>query len=363
VVRDSAGIAIVENPSAASRVAPIAFASRFSVDIGGETGTPGDELENLAATDVIRLASGRLAVPNGHEVRFYSADGRLVARAGRRGEGPGEFRAFVWGGCELHDQSFLALEMPTPRITRLSQDGKVLGMAPITATAIRRTCIGNAFLAALGPLEGRPASDSVTDYALINSEGRQIRRFAGLPTRPQGTLFPHEPLLGAGAWGIAAAWSSRHEYRLYDLTGRLRRIVRTDDRPRTLSDDEFAAHARARAGADASRAEQERAIAMLRARGLSRAVPSYVLLHVDGARRVWLQEPRITPGTMPAWVVFDADGRLLGRVVPQVPVPRGAGRVMVLGWTDREAIVTYQDADGFAHIALLPYALTPRRAP
>jgi len=36
---------------------------------------------------------------------------------------------------------------------------------------------------------------------------------------------------------------------------------------------------------------------------------------------------------------------------------------MVLGWTDREVIVAYQDADGFAHIALLPYALTRTRLP
>ncbi len=344
-------------------MAPIAFAARFSVDIGGEGSAPGDELEGLGAMDVIRLASGRLAVPNGHEVRFYSAEGRLVARAGRRGEGPGEFRAFVWGGCELHDQSFLALEMPTPRVTRISQDGKVLGMAPITGTAIRRTCIGNAFLAALGPIEGRARSDSVMDYGLFNSEGRLIRRFTGLPTWPQGTLFPHEPLLGAGAWGIAAAWSSRHEYRVYDLNGRLRQIVRTADRPRTLTDDEFTALARSRAGAGASRAEQDRAVARIRAQGLSRSVPSYVLLHVDAARRVWLREPRLAPGAMQAWVVFDADGALLGRVVPRVPVPPGATRVMVLGWTDREVIVAYQDADGFAHIALLPYALTRTRLP
>jgi hypothetical protein len=69
--------------------------------IGASGGGPEQELSGV--TSAVRLPDGRVAVANNSplEVRVYSASGALVSRAGRRGEGPGEFR----GRITLHPHS------------------------------------------------------------------------------------------------------------------------------------------------------------------------------------------------------------------------------------------------------------------
>jgi hypothetical protein len=60
-------------------------------DIGGMNGGPDQELYQVLGAR--RLADGRIVVLNGKplELRVYSAQGRLLKRIGRSGQGPGEF--------------------------------------------------------------------------------------------------------------------------------------------------------------------------------------------------------------------------------------------------------------------------------
>src|SRR6187431_2380295 len=94
LVRDSAGVAIVESHSARWN-----DADRWRVDsvhtfsIGSVGGASETSLSGV--TGAIRLPNGEIAVADGtsRELRFFRDDGSFLRRFGRRGSGPGEFQA------------------------------------------------------------------------------------------------------------------------------------------------------------------------------------------------------------------------------------------------------------------------------
>ena len=119
VVRDSAGIAIVENrrPALDSRL-PWRFGTQLSLSIGAvDSGEP-DQL--FRVTDATRLADGRIVIANSgsNELRVFNMDGSHAATWGGRGEGPGEFVSYSptavahWPGDSI--------AAPNPWGTRLS---------------------------------------------------------------------------------------------------------------------------------------------------------------------------------------------------------------------------------------------------
>ncbi len=89
--RDSAQVHIVEirgNPS------PLAWRidSVPRVDIGGEDADSTQQLFRVSRA--LRMHDGRIVVANGGtgQLRFFDTDGRFLLSAGRKGEGPAEFR-------------------------------------------------------------------------------------------------------------------------------------------------------------------------------------------------------------------------------------------------------------------------------
>jgi len=89
VVRDSAGIRIVENP--ASPRQQWMLSPQPVLSIGALDGTDAEMLYQV--TDVERLSDGSWLVANGgtEEVRVFDSEGNYLRTVGRAGEGPGEF--------------------------------------------------------------------------------------------------------------------------------------------------------------------------------------------------------------------------------------------------------------------------------
>jgi len=90
-VRDSAGIAIVDNPAVGS--APeIVVDSLPVLTIGGNDQGPNYDFGEVRAA--VRLASGQIAVADGKSsvIRFYDSTGTFLRQVGRKGQGPGEFQ-------------------------------------------------------------------------------------------------------------------------------------------------------------------------------------------------------------------------------------------------------------------------------
>ena len=97
VVRDSAGIRIVENSTGQWESKDQWYlGSAPLIDIGGETGDPNSELYRVVGA--LRLDDGRIVIANGgsHQLRFYDPSGGYVGAAGGRGDGPGEFQGIRW---------------------------------------------------------------------------------------------------------------------------------------------------------------------------------------------------------------------------------------------------------------------------
>ena len=101
VVRDSAGIRIVENtnplwqPGQEWRLSPEPV-----VDIGGgET----EEQQLFRVAGALRLGNDRIAIADGGsmELRFYDSNGGHEKSVGGRGEGPGEFQGGAFGRARL----------------------------------------------------------------------------------------------------------------------------------------------------------------------------------------------------------------------------------------------------------------------
>lgn len=100
-VRDSGGVQIVENRAPGlSQARAWRIAPQPIVTIGGQHADSDTLNEIYLVMGITRLSDGRLAVgvQASHAVRFYDARGRHLSSAGRRGQGPGEFRQImgVW---------------------------------------------------------------------------------------------------------------------------------------------------------------------------------------------------------------------------------------------------------------------------
>ncbi len=92
VVRDSAGIRIVEHPAAVLEQSPVALGEPV-LAIGAAEGDGADVFGSIAG--VVRLVDGAVAVLDRQaaEVRVFAPDGTLRTRFGRSGGGPGEFES------------------------------------------------------------------------------------------------------------------------------------------------------------------------------------------------------------------------------------------------------------------------------
>ncbi len=94
MVRDSAGVRIVENTAPAWGSEPAwRLSDRPSLDIGVLDGDPAYQL--FQVTGAIRLSDGRIVVANSgtSELRYYAPDGVFERASGREGGGPGEFQS------------------------------------------------------------------------------------------------------------------------------------------------------------------------------------------------------------------------------------------------------------------------------
>src|SRR5690606_23453844 len=118
VVRDSAGIAIVEHAPTAS--ATLHVVSEPVLEIGAVEGA--DEYQLYGVRSVARASDGTIVVALDTELRWYDPAGRFVRRAGRAGEGPGEFRRISYMRL-LPGDTVLVFDGANRRTTIIAPDG------------------------------------------------------------------------------------------------------------------------------------------------------------------------------------------------------------------------------------------------
>ncbi len=98
--------------------------------------------------------------------------------------------------------------------------------------------------------------------------------------------------------GIAISTGEAYEYRVFDLQGELRQIVRMPERDRRIQTEDIDAHAR----------KQYRNIDM------TERYPAYSQLLVDSDRNVWLRHHVRPLETVQRWDITDEAGVFLGSI-------------------------------------------------
>jgi hypothetical protein len=346
VVRDSAGITIVENH--APRWAEgegWRVSAEPAVEIGMIDGPAAYQLDNVR--NAARLRDGSIAIADGgsRQVRIYDADGRHLRSFGGRGGGPGEFETLFLVRPSRGD-SIAAWDSRQRRLTVFDPEGAVGRVLTVEG-------VPGWLVPALGWFDDGSlvVSPGMTPQALMEAESglrREIRTYlrvdpeGGIDTLAigpgrdevvyhEGTSFgTREVLFGRDAYAalrgdeLVTGESGHFAIAHLGPDGITRRMTRLIGKPRPVSDAELD---EARERVREARRESARRMAEQFGRPVEEdrspvqhrdAYPFFDALELDTGGNLWVRVP--APGgaggaTMPrTWQVFDADGAWLGAV-------------------------------------------------
>jgi hypothetical protein len=338
VVRDSAGVRIVENAAPAwGEGEGWRLSAEPALDIGMVDGPP--EYQFGRVTGAVRLPDGTVVVADdqGKHLRYFDGAGRHVRTVGREGGGPGEFKAV--GSLAALGDSVAVGDYDNLRVSVFAPDGRLVRAVPLDAGGSGLFALpagyfgdGSVLLGSGGAFDagskGGVARDSLT-YLRVDPAGgapRELGRFPGTET------FVHSAggavMVGPRAFGRSSevatvpdgfyfGSSDRYEIGRYDAEGRLLRLVRRPRaaRPVTPADIERFKETRRKQAAESRggrfRQIQERSLAAM---SYPETMPAHGDLLADRAGNLWVSEFRVTPDDPASWTVFDPEGRMLGTV-------------------------------------------------
>ncbi|HRP07243.1 MAG TPA: hypothetical protein PLL69_02030 [Gemmatimonadales bacterium] len=331
-VRDSAGLVIAENDLGS-------FSQRCVADTLPETRIGGVEDDDdqflYRVMGVTRLDDGRIVVVNQgtQEVRWYGPDGALLGRAGREGQGPGEFTdAFliqsmpgdtVWVGdyspWQWHvfgpDMKFHRTvrlhptEVNSPRISAIMDDGQ-----QIFSTSGREWRRGNFEMDSVA-LERFGADGALRDTVLVIPTGRW-----GQMDPSPGSIWlqpwfeASAEAEGRGSTFVVASWN-RPELFVYRLNDGFtpERIIRWTAADRSISPGEVEAEREKLANRYPDLDPQMKAMLldpMLDPdRPVAESHPAVASLVVGRDGRIWVRSHSRAADSTATWTAFSAEGR------------------------------------------------------
>lgn len=334
VVRDSAGVTLVENARLPEGAGGWSLGAEPTVEIGVLEGDAAYQLYNVR--DARRLPDGRLAILDGgsSRVRIYGPDGVHQADWGGEGEGPGEFGApqalVAWAG-----DSLAVWDGRFRRLTVFGLDGSLGRTVPLpsveglSTTRYADVLADGTLVVSSTQFDGTPASGRIrmpVAVAVVEPEGALV---ASLGTHPgaESVMYvtpqtvnifrnPYLPqyVLTATDDQVLIAQTERFEWGFWGLDGGLDRVVRLDEPRHVVTDAERAA-------------ELEQSLADVpeeRRAGVRRTweeVPMPDTLNametvvVDRTGHVWVRAETLASTESPApWFVTDPTGQAVARM-------------------------------------------------
>lgn len=363
VVRDSAGITIVENAAPSDAVYRIVDSVPL-VDVGGSD-DPNQELVRI--TDIVRLTDGTIVAADGgaRNLRVFSADGRWIRTIGRQGGGPGEFQRL--SGLELlSGDTIAAFDFQHRRLAFFTPDGGLAREVTLTADVgglpilvgrfpdgrllirtglafgggvqaaglVRDTAnliVLNADGAAADTLGRFPGSES-----LVKTGGTGDRRFIEVRSLPLGKS---SVFVVAGP-RLVAATTDEYDVRLYRADSGLERIVRRAHTPRPVTEADIERYIGTVTGVNAKQ-EQEALRRFVREAPMPSAMPAHGRIVPGPDETLWVQEYAAPGEDGPTrYSVFDSTGRWLGDVtMPARFTPFVITGALVVGrWRDPDDV-------------------------
>jgi hypothetical protein len=376
-VRDSAGIAIVENRSPAwTEATAWRLSDSPTLSMGVMGGDSAQEFYGIAGA--VRLSDGTIVVANSgtHQLRYYTADGALVTTAGRRGDGPGEFQRLI-GLVRLPGDTVGAIDARHPRLSVFDPGGRFardIGLAsnPLQYLAIVGQFGDGTFLATsqrmrtssdLSNRTSGPARDTIrlvhvdATAAVVDTIGsfpntRVTVKMVDMGGRSTPISIPvaFSPMTQVTA-GLGAAYvgvSDTYEIGAYSPSGKLMRLIRRAQPSRLVAEEDKARwrdRMRAQSLPSTSPRMRQTMQTMLDALAnpdFAEIMPAFRRLLVDAEGDLWVSDYQGSDSTRQYLSVFDQDGRLLGTVVlPQRLLVTEIGTDYVLGHTTDETEVEH----------------------
>lgn len=330
VVRDSAGVRIVETASAVRFPAPITIPDTQAVRIGAVAGDPEYLLSRVVGA--MQLPNGEILIGNRgtNELRFYDPQGQFLRSEGREGEGPGEYEYLrALGRCRA--DGFVAFDLSW-QINSYDAEGRFLDKtvlrAPDGRTPYNVACDPHGHFLILG--WGRTATEEGPRIGFYETRARllltsregelatdfgerlvseRIGSTGGSRPHPAGraTVFAlHDDVVYVGS-------GETFEIELRDLDGELRSLLRGPSIPLETTDSVRAAYLERAL----SLASPERRPAVRRQVGewdWPPRVPAYTALVVDPDGTAWLRAFRIDPEEPEVWSLLDPARGYMGDV-------------------------------------------------
>ncbi|HYR07613.1 MAG TPA: hypothetical protein VEQ60_07585 [Longimicrobium sp.] len=339
VVRDSAGIRIVQNEAPAWKEGQEWTVDAEPVaDLGVAEGDTHQQFGRVA--DALRLSDGTLLVADeqAQEIRAFDAEGRHLRTMGRAGGGPGEFQGLM-GLHLLPGDTVAAYDYQGPRISFFAPggayvrsvtlqplDGKVpprpLGFLPdgrmvVTqlynpefqpSTRPTRDTVTLAVYSAAGAQAaslGRVPGDEVVSVS--GSSGQNMIRMTERPPFGLSTVF------AVRGPGLLVGDPVRYELVERRPDGAVARLIRrAGAREPVTQADRDAITERRREGLTDPRFRQLHE-QLIKNTTFPEHKPYFTALGADLAGNTWVQRPSDPEAATP-WDVFDAEGRWLGTV-------------------------------------------------
>jgi hypothetical protein len=355
VLRDSAGVAIVEYP------ADLSPPTEWAITLDGAVRMAS---EFSRVRDGARLGDGRLVVADGDSrtLRYFGADGALQHTAGRAGAGPGEFRSITYMNRWLGD-SVLVWDVQQRRLSVFDESGTFARSFALVTDST--TPFGNvhgvfgdgsmyasgfsAFPSGDGPQPGR--QQATTPAYRFASDGRLATVY---PFEQSGEgffivfdnggfsvmtpLFARSTTLHAGRALLVHATNERYELLLRAPTGELQRIIRRAGTPPPVTAALRSAVVEHTLSQMENAAQRERERGPLETMDVPPTVPAFGRVLLDRADHVWVEEYDAIPRETTVWLVFATDGSLRARAtMPQRLAPIEIGEDHVLG-VERDAL-------------------------
>jgi hypothetical protein len=376
VVRDSAGVTIVENvaPEWTERTR-WRLAETPELDIGGSERDTTQQFARIRG--VHRMPSGSIAVVDAEarSVRFYDSGGTLLRSTGRRGDGPGEFPDQLIGTTFSCGTDSVFLQMPTSEVAIFSAPGsyvRTIRLETSTGTyAAPVGCLGDRIVG-LKMFSAHPTDEGMyrdsLSLLLHSSSGEFIALIDTLPVHDatyrweDGRLGYHPTPFGrtlvraVGRNAIATGFGDSFAIELRDGSGALRRIARVVGRERPITDrdrQQYLDFALSRTPPEFVASARTYVESEFDMPGAMTMFPAFAQLRIDVLGNIWAREydfvdavvtmsrpspwgrPRMR-GEPSRWTVLSSDGRLLGDIVmpPRFQIHE-IGNDWVLGvWRD-----------------------------
>jgi hypothetical protein len=376
VVRDSAGVRIVEN------TAPLwppgrewTLTAEPVVDIGEGTA---EEYQLFRVEGAARLSDGRIVVADGgsQELRFYDSAGRHERSIGGRGSGPGEFQYVNLVGAGPGD-TLWTWDEGLRRYSAFAPTGELLRSAVLEPFEERMPSppigvfLDGSLLASVTiqpPREPNPEPvHIIADYVRYDRAGSPVDHVVQLP-RSEHFLQQIAPQFGGLAyWSLAfgrkttvrvrgghifVGDGTSYEVRILDPTGVAEAIIRRSQAPLQVTAADIQAYGEAQlapfdpeqggSGDANARRRVERRVAEM---PFPTHMPAYEGFLVDGGGGLWVDGYNRPGDATHRWDVFDAEGRWLGALtMPLRFSPLDIGSDYVLG--------LWRDADDVEHVRM-----------